>query len=399
MPFGYICRTQRYKMPELNEISEQLKRITDSSLFSRSPVNTSLLSLLVNATIEGTKLKEASIGSAIFGKSYDPVKNDTKVRVYIHNLRKKLAEYYVGEGHNDPIIFEIEKGQYSVHFIPAAPKSGISGTRKKQWLLFGLASIATICLYFTLIHKQKPSPVWQSVLDNKFPISVLIGDHFMIDGPIPLNGPGLIRAFSINSESDFAQYIRQHPESASQLSPNPYTYVTKMGPYCTKTLGDFFQQYHLPFQLKLNSEWDRSKISEENIIYVGQYKTMGFLLNIFRENNPRFRISGGTVEVIGANNRDTTRFYSATGKETTDYTLVSKIKGPNRNTILLFVSDNDIGVINVLNYFTNADSLACFNKKNHIEDFPFTALFKVSGWERTGYQMKLERIEVQNSGQ
>lgn len=384
-------------MPENYEIADQLKRITESDQFSRSGINVSLITLLVNATINGHKLKEAEIGTEIFGKSYDPIKNDTKVRVYIHNLRKKLTEYYLGSGKNDSLMFEIEKGQYSVKFlVPGKEKKKLLKSNRLWATVAFLLSLFCIGGYFVWKATSSELPIWEGYIHKTFPTSVLIGDHFTIEGPIPIEGGGLIRAFSINSDADFANYIQRHPEKASSMSPNRYSYVTKMGPYCTKTIGNFFNNQKIPYELMLNSEWDKSKIGSENIIYVGQFKTMGFLRNVYNNFNRRISIEGGIVKVTSKNNKESKTYYSHTGSETIDYTIVSKIRGPNKNVITMFLSDNDIGVISVLNYFTNTDSLKSFNRKYRINDSEFTALFKVSGWERTGYTMSLELIDIKH---
>lgn len=381
-------------MPEEKEITEQLGRVIKSELFCRSGVTVSLLTLLVKATLNGTKLKEATIGTEIFGKSYDPLKNDTKVRVYVHNLRKKLAEYYLQDGKNDPVVFSIEKGQYMVQFIPA--KNNDNHYRRQLIFRAVMVVLIIIVTASSLIWWRSSRPerlFWGSFLSRRFPVSVLIGDHFMIEGPIPVEGTGLIRAYNINSEADFAAYIRRHPENASQMAPNRYSYVTKMGPYCTRTIGSYFYSKGIIFNLMLNSEWDKSRIGSENVLYIGQFKTMGFLRNVFAENNKRVRININTIEVTDPNGGAIKTFYSVAGSPTIDYTLVSKIKGPNKNDIMMFLSDNDIGVISLVNYFTNADSLSVFNKGHNIGDKPFTALFKVSGWERTGYKTSLVMID------
>jgi hypothetical protein len=76
-----------------------------------------------------------------------------------------------------------------------------------------------------------------------------------------------------------------------------------------------------------------------------------------------------------------------------DYTVVSRMRGPNGNELAMFISDNDIGVISAVGYFTNTDSLSTFYQRHQIPKSGFTALFKVSGWERTGYQMELVSID------
>ena len=178
-------------MPEEKEITEQLGRVIKSELFCRSGVTVSLLTLLVKATLNGTKLKEATIGTEIFGKSYDPLKNDTKVRVYVHNLRKKLAEYYLQDGKNDPVVFSIEKGQYMVQFIPAKNRDN----HYRRQLIFRAVMVILVIVVtassFIWWRSSRPERLfWGSFLSQRFPVSVLIGDHFMIEGPIPVEGTG-----------------------------------------------------------------------------------------------------------------------------------------------------------------------------------------------------------------
>jgi hypothetical protein len=82
-----------------------------------------LLQFLTVRVFEGGTdgLKEYTIGVEAFGRpqDFDP-KTDTIVRVQIHRLRQKLAEYYDSDGSRDPILVEIPKGHYLPTFEPAA---------------------------------------------------------------------------------------------------------------------------------------------------------------------------------------------------------------------------------------------------------------------------------------
>ena len=62
-------------------------------------------------------LKEWLIGVRVFGRtqSFDP-RLDPIVRVEAGRLRTKLAEYYDTEGHNDPVIIQVNKGRYAPVF-------------------------------------------------------------------------------------------------------------------------------------------------------------------------------------------------------------------------------------------------------------------------------------------
>lgn len=378
--------------PDKQKILDQLKRITESEQFARSNVNIALITLLVQSTLKGEKLKEITIGAEIFGNGYDPVKNDNKVRVYMHNLRKKVDEYYATTGRADEIIFKIEKGHYQVTFEQRPNQLLLLS--KSKWLTVPAIILVAVAIFLGYMQFKKGLPGFWSGFDSKeFPTTVLIGDHFTIESKVPSGGTGIFRDFSINSEQDYAIHIRQHPEQAAGMVPNRYPYITKMGPYCSKMLSNFFFRQNIPFELLLNSEWDKSKITSENIVYVGQFKTMGFLKNVFANQRSPITIDGGTLKRTDPATGKTIVYQSNAAGNMTDYTIVSRMKGPSGNEVAMFISDNDIGVISAVNYFTNTDSLSTFYQRHKVPQNGFTALFKVSGWERTGYQMELVSID------
>ena len=67
---------------------------------------------------ESGRLKETDIGTAVFGweAGYDP-KADSIVRVEATRLRKKLAQYYEGEGAEDAVWIRLPTGKYEVEFV------------------------------------------------------------------------------------------------------------------------------------------------------------------------------------------------------------------------------------------------------------------------------------------
>src|SRR5262249_26471729 len=107
----------------------QLQRILKSSLFSKSPQASKLLSFLIDEGLspnqENTrsKVKEYSIAVQVFGRpdTFNPVA-DNIVRVEVRRVRSKLQAYYEGEGALDPIEIAIPKGTY----IPSLTRREIS---------------------------------------------------------------------------------------------------------------------------------------------------------------------------------------------------------------------------------------------------------------------------------
>jgi hypothetical protein len=378
-----------------DKILAQLKRILESNTFSKTSTSLKLLDYLVRETLKGAEIKELTIGVEMFGKRYDPVKNDNKVRVYIYHLRKKLQQYYSQEAAKDEIVFHIEKGQYRVEFLSEYDEDASFFSSKKgmYWTSVSATVLLFVLIAYFIYFQPNKCTFWNENFTNTFPTTVLIGDHFTINGPIETNSTGVIRDFGINSEQDFQSFLQNHPEKVTQLSPGDYTYITKMGAYCAKDISSFFVRRRVNFDLRLSSEWDKSNINDENIVFIGQAKTMRFFENIFQEQYPMYELDNHRLTRTDPVSGKITSFDDISDRKLVDYTVVAKIKGPEGNCHKFFISDHDGGVISSLKYFTNPDSVSAFYARHKISNEDFIAVFKVSGWERTGYHMNLECID------
>lgn len=377
------------------QILVQLERIVNSKTFAKTAINVKLLRFLVTASLEKKELKEATIGSEMFGKKYDPIKNDNKVRVYVYHLRKKLDQYYLDEAEDDEIVFDIKKGQYAVAFHRSLHESTTFWDSKKG--IFWTSLVASILLLISIVYlvsfQPNKSKFWKDNQTSNYPTTVLIGDHYTLSAPIETGGSGIIRDFNINSETDFNKFIQKNPEKIAEITPNPYSYITKMGAYCSAAISQHFVKKGIDYDLMLNSEWDKSKITNANIVYIGQMKTMRFLKNILEEHYPFYTFRNHIIVRHDPLSGEETEYTDVSGEDLLDFTIVAKITGPTGNSQKLFVSNHDGGVISSLNYFINADSVKAFYSRHQIKGNDFIALFKVSGWERTGYNMELESID------
>lgn len=91
------------------------RRIVASGPFERSPRLKEMLLYLTDYALQNpeTELHEQQIGAAVFGKAsgYD-TNLDNVVRVTASQLRKRLEQYFAGEGTGETLLVEIPKGQY-----------------------------------------------------------------------------------------------------------------------------------------------------------------------------------------------------------------------------------------------------------------------------------------------
>jgi hypothetical protein len=117
--------------PTANYVREksELDALLASGIFHRAPNLALLLNYVCARYFEGggDQIKEYNIAIEALGRPADfDQKADSIVRVEAHRLRKRLREYYEGEGANHPIQIEIPSGQYAPRFICREEAPGIA---------------------------------------------------------------------------------------------------------------------------------------------------------------------------------------------------------------------------------------------------------------------------------
>jgi Malectin domain len=97
-----------------------LTAVLASRTFSKNPRLLALLEYLCDRYFQGDteSIKEYNIATDVFGRSADfNQASDAIVRVEMHRLRKKLKEFYAGEGAEQPIEIVIQSGHYLPEFV------------------------------------------------------------------------------------------------------------------------------------------------------------------------------------------------------------------------------------------------------------------------------------------
>src|SRR5580698_7226427 len=95
-----------------------------SGIFGRAPNLVQILTYICAKYFEGSQeeIKEYNIAVEALGRSADfDQKRDSIVRVEAHRLRKRLNEYYEGEGASHRIRIVLPSGQYVPQFQLAEP--------------------------------------------------------------------------------------------------------------------------------------------------------------------------------------------------------------------------------------------------------------------------------------
>jgi len=109
---------------DLEAQREELEAVLRSRYFTRAPILAHLLQYLCERLFAGeaNQIKEYSVGVEVFNRGAEFDQNsDSIVRVEANRLRKRLAEYYAGEGQSHQLHITIPLGQYVPEFERRAP--------------------------------------------------------------------------------------------------------------------------------------------------------------------------------------------------------------------------------------------------------------------------------------
>ena len=126
------------------EVKQEIDSVLKSPLFRQAPRLCSLFEYLCQKALlhEGQQTTEYTIAIDVFGKKTGfKDSKDSSVRVEVHRLRKRLAQFYENEGGDHPIRIFIPHGRYAPEFVftdplldscfEAASRSVVSDTAKK----------------------------------------------------------------------------------------------------------------------------------------------------------------------------------------------------------------------------------------------------------------------------
>ena len=159
----------------------ELHAVLQSDLFVRSPTLANLLSYLCEKMLtgEGDQIKEYSLAVDVFRRpeTFDQ-DADSIVRVQVNRLRKRLAEFYSGEGSGHRLHISIPVGHYVPVFQEAtedtAPANAAQGATeaepsslpplplaRKMWLLLGPIGLLLLLLGVAFLARLLATP-WRS---------------------------------------------------------------------------------------------------------------------------------------------------------------------------------------------------------------------------------------------
>jgi hypothetical protein len=177
-----------------------LQRVLWSRQFERSERLRSFLEFVTTRALADpdAEVHEQEIGHQVFDRRSDyDTATDNIVRVSASQIRKKLEEYFSGEGISESIVLEIPKGRYTPLFherIVPTPPSDLPTSPQvegRKELLFLRAAVATLSIISALcvglfIHQHMTAEpqaknaalmsLWSNLFSASRPTTVVVSD-------------------------------------------------------------------------------------------------------------------------------------------------------------------------------------------------------------------------------
>lgn len=379
------------------EIESAFESIKSHKLFLKSALQERILRYLIDQALAENDVKEQTIGVELLDENYDQVQSNSKVRVYVYNLRKKLAEYYKTDGKDEKIRFSIEKGQYNLTFKEKAFKDTSSKSfnsiniqlpLKPTLVFLGLMILALTV--FIVQKNNQTTYLWKPFFTKEKATLCIVADQYIVSDKLQ-------KCFSIYhqiyDDTSLNEFSEKNPEL--DLRQAWFTMTTKMAPFGIHYLDQWFGAFNRSFDLQLESETQFSDYSNGNVIYIGQSKTMNNSKSVFLKNSQVFKMD---FDGFTYTNKDKVIHYTSKIRKIDyeEYTMVSFQRINNGNYTLFFVSNHDVGVLGTIKMFTSEDKLNAFYKNLPSETTEFNALYKVTGLERNDMNCELVQLEVLN---
>jgi hypothetical protein len=366
--------------------------------------------------LEGKSIKETDIASDLFGRDRNSFHStqDSIVRSHMYSLRKQLHKYYLVDGINDDIKFILPKGSYKVEFVDTEKNNDSIEKNKKRIRILSYASIGLtiILIFISIFFYQKYislqtitentfseiNPVWRDLVISDIPTILVVGDFFVFKEIDDVSKrKRIIRDNQINSSEELSDFINDYPELEKRQLNTSNSYLGVEAPYVTSFITRQFSKANKDLKLKLASELSWQDLQNNNIIYVGNIKSLYKMKYYFNYLRFKFSLFPHTI-YFTPTHQDTVEkidVMGGGGDFHDDYAIVAKFPGSYNNTIMLITSFSSFGQVEPLKKLTSYNFEEELEKTNFIkEKIPkyFEIFFRVEGIDKSGMNTEILRF-------
>ena len=407
------------------ELLSLCRRIISSGVLGRSKHYSALLEYLVQCSLEGKIPKEIELAVDVLNRGEDfDASADSRVRVYVHQLRKKLDSYYQSFEPDALFRVVIPRGQYT---ISAEQKSfhtsseiGNNAGKYKSSFNIGLLLIAISLFAANLIYMMvndfrvagdnyqvaAEHPVWDSVLRDDSPILIVMGDYYIF-GELNANGnvARMVREFNVNSRSDLEEMQFTDFERAENYLDLDLSYMPEGSAFALARIVPILQESGKNINITMMSDLTTSDIRDNHVVYIGYISGLEKLTDIAFSGSG-LRVGRSFDELLNA---QTQEYYTSDaglpeeGQPFKDYGMFSTFPVSNETQVVLISGMRDAGLMHTAQALSSSDALddLVVSIENDTDEAlaSFEALFEVLGMDRMNFDANLVYTNLLNADQ
>lgn len=388
-------------------LDQEVDRIVQSGVLGRSPTYQRLLCYLRDTTQQGKLPREIDIAVDVFDRPHFDSSLDSTVRVYLHNLRQKLAGYYEGSGAGQGQILQIPKGEYRLLVTARRPApKGSSRSNRVSVSRVGLAASLVAALTIGWLvsswmaseggHGSAASTaLWQPLLQSDRPLVIVLGDYYIF-AEIGEYGEiqRLIRDFRIDSREVLDDNFKNSTMSSSTYRDIRLSYLpVGIGTALADVLS-VIDPRNRRIVIIPQSTLDIQTVQSSDIVYIGYLSGLGLLKDfVFASSN--FSIGDTYDELVNRDSGETymseAGFPESPAGDYVDYGFLSTFPGPSGNQILIVAGMRDEGLMQMAVTLKSGESIT-----HLVEQIPgqaagvgMEALYRVRGMHRMNIASRL----------
>lgn len=341
-------------MGEIEPFEKEVERVRASGVLGRTGRLRELFDFLASRG-PAQPVSQADIAYGVFGQ-LDAGADDATARVYVHRLRKRLADFYGREGAEAGRLV-LPAGSYELVFEKSTADLAPTerGRRAAYWIapLLVVAVLATA--FFLGRQTSAPGPaaeanaIWQPFLESDRQIVVAVGDYYIfgeIDPFEPERGR-MIRDFAINSPTDLARAQESEPDRYGRAEDMGLSYLPLSSAYALRSLMPVLARHPQPVEIVAASVVSPQMLRDRNVIYIGLVSGMGLLEDVTFSGSDlsigetyddlRDAVSGRRYSSGEALSRTSTQYYR-------DFGYVARFRRPGGALVAVVAGARDTGL-------------------------------------------------------
>lgn len=397
------------------ELRKLAKEIVASGVLGRSKKYAALLDFLVECSIESKSPKEIELAISVLGKNENfDVSSDASVRVYVHQLRKKLDSYYRDFDKTSAYRIIIPKGQYTVAAIRHS--SGQRVVAGKIWsfaepfqikaLLVAVVILLSANLVYLVGSDSDVEPdrldsvashaIWKSVLEDQHPIMLVMGDYYIF-GELNANGniARMVREFDVNSRSDLEDLQFQDIELAESYLDLDLSYMPEGSAYALARIVPILRSSNKTVNITMMSDLSAADIRDNHIVYIGYISALEKLTQMTFASSG-LQIGRSYDELI---DKESLSFFTSDaglpedGEQFRDYGMFSTYPASSETQVVMIAGMRDAGLMHTAKALSETqmldDLVVAIDDDTDEAVASFEALFEVYGVDRLNFEANL----------